>query len=98
MNMTMQILDAGQQVLAAVPDPSKGGGNPPGWDKLLEILHWVFLAVTMAAVAGFLIVGGRMAVAYRRGDGAEHAGGLGVVCVACIIIGSASGLVSTLTA
>ncbi|MFF5893941.1 hypothetical protein ACFY72_35005 [Streptomyces globisporus] len=98
MTMTMQVLDAGQQILAAVPDPSKGGGNPPGWNKLLMVLHWVFLGVTIMAVAGFLIVGGRMALAWRRGEGAEHASGLGVACIACIIIGSASGLVSTLTA
>lgn len=98
MTMTMQVLDAGQQILAAVPDPSKGGGNPPGWDKLLMVLHWVFLGVTVLCVAGFLVVGGRMAIAYRRGEGSEHAGGLGAVCVACVIVGAASGLVSTLTA
>lgn len=91
------LADAGQNVLLAAPDPSKGGGNPPGWDKLTTVLHWVFQVVTVLCVAGVLIVGGRMAVTYRRGDGGEHMGGLAAVMFACVLVGSASALVTALT-
>ncbi|MEJ8662309.1 hypothetical protein [Streptomyces sp. MS1.AVA.4] len=95
---TLAVLaDAGQNALLAAPDPSKGGTNPPGWDKLMTVLHWVFLVVTALCVGGVLMVAGRMAISYRRGDGAEHAGGLGVVMFACVLVGSASALVTVLT-
>ncbi|MFF3062305.1 MULTISPECIES: hypothetical protein [unclassified Streptomyces] len=90
------LAETGQNVLLAVPDPTKGS-NPPGWTKLLTVLHWVFLAVTVACVAGVLIVAGRMAVSHRRGEGGEHMGSLGIVMTACVLAGSASALVSTLT-
>jgi hypothetical protein len=90
------LAETGQSVLLAVPDPTKGS-NPPGWAKLLTVLHWVFLAVTVACVAGVLIVAGRMAVSHRRGEGGEHMGSLGIVMTACVLAGSASALVSTLT-
>ncbi|WP_327299903.1 hypothetical protein [Streptomyces sp. NBC_01197] len=83
--------------LLAVPDPSKGGGNPPGMDKLLVILHWVFVIVTIACVAGILTVAGKMAIAHNNGEGREHMGGLGKVLFACVLAASASGIVTALT-
>ncbi|MFJ2561320.1 MULTISPECIES: hypothetical protein [unclassified Streptomyces] len=97
MTLLMTLAETGQQALLAAPDPTKGGGNPPGWDKLLTVLHWVFLAVTMACVAGVLVVAGRMAMAHRRGEGSEHMGSLGIVMAACVLAGSASGIVTQLT-
>lgn len=44
------LAETGQHILLAVPDPSVGG-NPPGYEKLLTVLHWVFLAVTVACVS-----------------------------------------------
>uniref|UniRef100_A0AAU1M5W2 Integral membrane protein n=1 Tax=Streptomyces sp. NBC_00148 TaxID=2903626 RepID=A0AAU1M5W2_9ACTN len=90
------LAETGQHILLAVPDPSVGG-NPPGYEKLLTVLHWVFLAVTVACVAGVLIVAGRMAISHRRGEGGEHMGSLGIVMTACVLAGSASALVATLT-
>jgi hypothetical protein len=98
--MTLDLLSTlateGQTLIAAAPDPSKGS-NPPGWEKFTTVLHWVFLAVTWACVAGVLIVAGRMAISHRRGEGSEHMGSLGIVMLACVLAGSASTLVTTLT-
>ncbi|WP_071330914.1 hypothetical protein [Streptomyces sampsonii] len=92
------LLTTAGEILLAAPDPTKGGGNPPGWDKLLTLLHWVFLVVTVLLVTGVLLVAGRMAIAYQRGEAGEHGTRLGVVCFACILAASASGLVTVLTA
>ncbi|MEV7840583.1 hypothetical protein AB0O77_25660 [Streptomyces albidoflavus] len=92
------LLTTAGEILLAAPDPTKGGGNPPGWDKLLTLLHWVFLVVTGLLVAGVLLVAGSMAVAYQRGEGGEHGRRLGAVCFACILAASASGIVTVLTA
>ncbi|MGW3491530.1 hypothetical protein [Streptomyces sp. NPDC001054] len=99
MSAVLHALDTAQSLLLAdAPDPSKGGGgNPPGWDKFLTVLHWVFIAVTGVCVIGIMLVAGSMALAYRRGDGSEAAKGLGVVMFACVILGSASGIVTALT-
>lgn len=78
-----------------VPNP-KGGSKPPGWGDLVKILRWVFLGVTVLCVAGILMVAGKMALAHNRGESREHMGSLGMVLGACILAGSASGLVSAL--
>lgn len=74
---------------SAKPDPSPG--LPPGLDgKLNTLLGMLMALVTFACVAGFLIVAGKMALAFRRGEGGESAGQLGLVAAACILVGSAS--------
>jgi hypothetical protein len=82
-------------VLAAPPDPGQGT-PPPGSEKLLLLLKWVAWAVFGCCVAGVLIVAGRMALMHRRGEGGEHAAGLGWVALACILAGSASSIVGLL--
>ncbi|MDJ0344233.1 hypothetical protein QMK19_28920 [Streptomyces sp. H10-C2] len=79
----------------AIPNPGQGG-EPPFAQKLLTILGWVAWGVTLACVAGVLIVAGKMAMAHNRGEGGEHARALGMVGAACIIAGSASAIVGTL--
>lgn len=97
MSSLLHALDTAQTILAAAPDPSKGGGNPPGWDKFLTVLHWVFVVATGICVMGLLLVGASMALSYRRGEGSDAAKGLGPVLVGCVILGSASGIVTALT-
>ncbi|MGX1976875.1 hypothetical protein [Streptomyces kronopolitis] len=82
--------------LAAPPDPG-GGIKPPGADKLTKILGWAAWCVTALCVAGIIAVAGRMAVNHRRGEGGEHAMALGVVMLACFLLGTASGIVGALT-
>ncbi|WP_446047472.1 hypothetical protein [Streptomyces olivaceus] len=77
--------------------PEVGGGEaPPGADGLLKILKWVAWSVTALCVAGLFGVAARMAVDHSRGGGREHARGLGFVLGACLLIGSASGIVGAL--
>ncbi|WP_434740667.1 hypothetical protein [Micromonospora sp. SH-82] len=84
-------------VLTALPDPG-GGEAPPGVDgKILTLLKWVAYLASAACVGGMLYTAARMAISHRRGDDTNVAA-LGWVFAACIIIGSASGIVSVLIA
>ena len=96
------ITDAAHRVLAAVqavmPAPRDGVPDPvatapPGSDKIDTVLGWGLWVVIAAAVGGVLAVAGKMAISHRRGEGGEHAAGLGWVLAACILMGSASGIV-----
>ncbi|MER7693728.1 MULTISPECIES: hypothetical protein [Streptomyces] len=88
--------------LAAAPSgptgvPDVGGGEaPPGAEDLLTVLKWVAWSVTALCVAGIFGVAARMAVDHSRGGGREHARGLGFVLGACLLVGSASGIVGAL--
>lgn len=62
--------------------------------KVRQLLGFVSWIVTGLCVAGVLIVGGRMAVMHRRGEGGDHAAGLAWVVVACIVIGLAPTIVA----
>ncbi|MFM9588784.1 hypothetical protein ACKI1J_08025 [Streptomyces scabiei] len=53
-----------------------------GLNQVLGYLAWL---VTAAGVAGLLIVGSRMAVALKSGDGEEHLREYAVVLGACVI-------------
>lgn len=80
---------------SGVPDVG-GGEAPPGADDLLTVLKWVAWSVTALCVAGIFGVAARMAVDHGRGGGREHARGLGFVLGACLLVGSASGIVGAL--
>jgi hypothetical protein len=60
---------------------------------LLGFVSWI---VTGLCVAGVLMVGGKMAISHRRGEGGEHAAGLAWVGGACILVGSAAAIVGAL--
>ncbi|RFU22990.1 hypothetical protein [Geodermatophilus marinus] len=81
--------------IAAVVDPGTGIA-PPGAEGVVTIVSWVAWTVLALCVLGVLLVGARMALAHRRGDGAEHAVSLGYVLGAAVLVGSASGLVAAL--
>ncbi|WP_413807649.1 hypothetical protein [Streptomyces sp. OE57] len=88
-------------ITAASPQPSGvpdvgGGEAPPGAGDLLTVLKWVAWSVTALCVAGIFGVAARMAVDHSRGGGREHARGLGFVLGACLLVGSASGIVGAL--
>lgn len=86
---------------AAAPRPSgvpdAGGGEaPPGAEDLLHILRWVAWTVTALCVGGIFGVAARMATDYAHGGGRDHVRGLGFVMAACLLVGSASGIVGAL--
>ncbi|TDB80177.1 hypothetical protein E1182_09920 [Micromonospora sp. KC721] len=91
-------------VLAAAPGPSGapgvpnpgGGVAPPGVaSKVLTILQWIAYLATAACVGGVLYTAAKMALAHRRGDD-TNISQLGWVFAACMLIGSASAVVSAL--
>ncbi|MGI5347350.1 hypothetical protein ACQEU8_04055 [Streptomyces sp. CA-250714] len=87
--------------LAADPAPSGvpdvgGGSAPPGSEGLVTVLKWVAWTVTALCVAGIFGVAARMAVDHSRGGSREHVKGLGLVLGACVLVGSASGVVGAL--
>ncbi|MBO8197284.1 hypothetical protein ACFW4X_24205 [Streptomyces smyrnaeus] len=81
---------------ASGPPDVGGGAAPPGADGLVTVLKWVAWSVTALCVAGIFGVAARMAVDHSRGGGREHVKGLGFVLGACVLVGSASGVVGAL--
>ncbi|MGY1634284.1 hypothetical protein ACI784_21505 [Geodermatophilus sp. SYSU D01186] len=82
-------------VALAVVDPGQGVA-PPGSEGIVTIVQWVAWTVLAVCVVGVLLVGARMALAHRRGEGAEHAVSLAYVLGGAVLAGSASGLVAAL--
>lgn len=79
---------------SVVPDVNPEA--PPGMEGLTTVIGWVGWGVLILCVIGVLITAGMMAVANRRGEGGEHAGRLGFVLVATVLVGAAGGLVGAL--
>lgn len=65
-------------------------------EKLAPILDTLAWCATAAGVMGLLIVGMRMAVSLRRGQGEEHLVQFATVMGACIIASTAGPLVTFL--
>jgi type IV secretory pathway VirB2 component (pilin) len=60
------------------------------------VVGWVTWIAFSICILGVVIAGAMMAIGQRRGEGGEHAARLGWVLAACIVIGSAAGLVGAL--
>jgi hypothetical protein len=82
-------------VALAVVDPGQGVA-PPGSEGIVTIVQWVAWTVLAVCVVGVLLVGARMALAHRRGEGADHAVSLAYVLGGAVLAGSASGLIAAL--
>jgi hypothetical protein len=65
-------------------------------DKLNQLLGGVRVVVTVCCVAGVFIVAAKMAINHRRGEGGEHAMGLALVGVACVLAATAVNIVGAL--
>lgn len=91
----------GTLVLAAAPAyaaPHPSPNLPGGIDAKLNLLLGMGMAVVIfACVAGVLACAGKLALALRHGEGAEAAGKLAAVGFACILVGSAAGIVGYLS-
>ena len=61
------------------------------------MLNWAGWAVTVAGVAGLMVVGARMVLSHRRGDdGGEQVASLGKVCMGLIVAVAAGPIVNAL--
>ncbi|TDC40929.1 hypothetical protein E1281_37895 [Actinomadura sp. KC345] len=83
--------------LAPVPNPG-GGEQPPGEvsSKVETLLKWGVWGALTCCVAGFVIIGARMGINHKRGEGGAHMGSLGIVGFAIVLIVSANALVKGL--
>lgn len=79
-------------VITEVPQPNPEQPGDIG-GKIQTLLNWVAWLAIAACVAGIIITAGRMALAHRRGGDTDVAQ-LGWVLGACILIGSASWIVT----
>lgn len=85
--------------IAANPVPNPKPALPKGLsDKLNSLLGMFMAVVIIACVAGVLIAAWKLAIAYKHGETADAAGKLGAVAGACILVGSASAIVTFLYA
>ncbi|MGW5333113.1 hypothetical protein [Streptomyces bauhiniae] len=77
---------------AAVPNP---GRDAPAalQDKVNLVLGIAAWAGTAAGVAGVLVTGAMMAVSFKRGEGSEHMGRLGMILGGCVLVATAGPLV-----
>jgi hypothetical protein len=81
----MSTLHTMTATLAAEDGPPAGVATQLNY--VLNIIAWL---VTAAGVAGLMIVGSRMAIAVKFGDGEEHLSQFLMVMGACVI-GAAAG-------
>src|ERR1700754_368712 len=93
--MFVHVISEAVSQLPLVDDPGIGT-EPPGHEQFNTVISWIAWIAFSVCVLGVIIAGAMMAVGQRRGEGGEHAARLGWVLAACIVIGSASGLVGLL--
>ena len=97
-----QLLDAAATAWVGLPTPSLDAGVntmaqeaptalPAEVIELLGYVSWIALAVAVLAI---IVVGARMALAWRSGEGASHLGRLGWVLVAIALASGAGGIVA----
>jgi hypothetical protein len=84
-------------IIGEVYNPGQGT-PPPGAEKFHLLLRYAASISLGMCVLGFLVTAGTIAVQHRTGAGiGDHGSRVGAVMVACILIGSASALVTALT-
>ena len=89
------LLMASPAFAAPAPEPALPSGVQAKLDKLLG-MGMAFVIV--ACVAGVFICAAKLALSIRHGEAGEAAGKLGAVGFACILVGSAAGIVTYLAA
>lgn len=83
-----------QSVLATVPEPIDGA--PPGAEKFQEVMGWVKWVALGVAVIGIMIIGAKLAIESRRGEGGAHMGALGTAMAGVVVISAAASFVGFL--
>ena len=93
-------VSAGLLLVAAGPalaNPNPHAQLPPGLENKTNTILGIFMAIVIVAcVAGVFVCAARLALAFRHGEGGEAVGRLGGVAAACVLVGSAAGIVNYL--
>src|SRR4051794_1771886 len=96
MSLLASVVDALSTIPLAIPDPDPA--PPPGFEGPVGILFgWLKWGGLAIAVAGVMIIGGKMAINIRRGEAAGELGQLLFVALGCILIDAAASLVGFLS-
>ncbi|MEO7017079.1 MAG: hypothetical protein ABI067_11135 [Leifsonia sp.] len=74
-----------------VPTPTNG--TPPGAEKFQQVMGWVKWIALGVAVIGIMVIGAKLAIESRRGEGGAHLGALGTAMAGVIVISGAASLV-----
>lgn len=87
------VTDAANALAAMVPDPDPS--PPPGAGKFKTILNWVAWIAGLVLVGFGIVAGIRIGSAYKHGrEVPDGVAALGWVCVAAVVVGSASTFVT----
>lgn len=96
MHMLHTVLDTVNSLLPLdVPDPGNGTA-PPGAEKFLAVMGWVKWLALGVVIIGLMIIGAKLAIESRRGEGGAHLGSLGMAMAGVIVIAGAASLVGFL--
>ncbi|KAB2385946.1 hypothetical protein [Actinomadura montaniterrae] len=83
--------------LAAPTIPNPGDGSEPPFGHQIEtLLKWAMWGALFCCVAGFIIIGARMGIQHKKGEGGSHMGSLAIVGFGCVLIVTAYAIVSNL--
>lgn len=80
-----------------VPNPGNGTA-PPGFQKITTIMGWGKWIALGILVMALIFAGVRLGIAGRRGDGGEHAAGVGWALGGVLVVSGAFTLVTFLAA
>jgi type IV secretory pathway VirB2 component (pilin) len=80
-------------ILTAGEVPTPTDGTPPGAEKFQQVMGWVKWIALGVAVIGIMIIGAKLAIESRRGEGGAHLGSLGTAMAGVIVIAGAASLV-----
>ncbi|MDK8658047.1 MULTISPECIES: hypothetical protein [Actinotignum] len=90
---TQLSLVASRVISGVVPFIEVTPTQPPGTEKITQILGYVAWGAGVLCLLGIFIVAGKLAINARHGEGLEEAKGLLWVLAALVLIGSATSLI-----
>ena len=73
--------------------PTPTDGTPPGAEQFQQVMGWVKWVALGVAIIGVMIIGAKLAIESRRGEGGAALGALGTAMAGVIVISSAASLV-----
>ena len=89
------VVDAVAAMPLDIPNPGNGSA-PPGAEKFQTVMGWAKWVALGVVIIGLFIIGAKLAIESRRGEGSSHLGSLGMAMSGVIVIAGATGLVGFL--
>jgi hypothetical protein len=92
---TADLLQHAAHLGPVIPNPGNGEA-PPFGAQATRLLKWAMWGALFFCVGGFIIIGGRMGISHKRGEGGSHMGSMAIVGFACVLIVTAYSIVQQL--